>query len=210
MDFYVYMMLRPDGRPCYVGKGKRNRYLDMNRGYNPHLHRIIKQAGGKLRSVKIRENLTEAQAMDFERLTIALLGREHNGGILVNVTDGGDGVSGWIASPDTRARMSAAGRGRPKSPAHRAKIGRPGRVMTPESRAKMKASAAARWARPEERAKVALFHASMADEQKAERARTIAAATQEAMARPEIRQRLSNAAKVAHVKRERTLEGRFL
>lgn len=36
---------------------------------------------------------------------------------LVNATDGGEGASGWIPAPETRAKMSAARKGVPRGPA---------------------------------------------------------------------------------------------
>lgn len=42
--------------------------------------------------------------------------------LLTNATDGGDGTSGWKATPESRARLSAALKGKPKSAEHRAKI----------------------------------------------------------------------------------------
>jgi NUMOD3 motif len=195
--FYVYVMFRPDGRPCYVGKGKGNRYRQMYRYYNPHLQRIIRDAGGRLYSLKVVE-CSEPEALEYERMLIAALGRERFGGILVNDTDGGDGKSGWVPSeatrrrigksntgkkmsPEARAKMSASRKGKPKSAEWRAKIGRPGKVMSEESKAKMRASAAVRWARPGERQKIANYHANLSEEQRSARALKISIATREAM-----------------------------
>lgn len=89
-DFYVYLLSRLDGRPCYVGKGHGDR-INRHRRWcvNPHLKHIIRAAGGDLPKLKIRENLTEAEAFAFERMLIASIGREAHGGPLVNQTDGG-------------------------------------------------------------------------------------------------------------------------
>lgn len=95
---------------------------------------------------------------------------------LTNLTDGGEGRLGYLNSPETRAKMSAAHRGKKCSPftiEHRAKIGagNRGKRLSPETRAKLSAaarnisletrakmSAAARNRSPETRAKLAAGH----------------------------------------------------
>jgi NUMOD3 motif len=135
--FYVYAFFRPDGTPCYVGKGKGQRLRhDGNR--NQHLMRIIrnaKSAGTPIIRMKLAENLTDPQAIQLEKDLIRLVGRVANGGPLVNLTDGGDGASGYRYtdeqreqarqrrknfqhSDESRAAISAALKGRPKSPTH--------------------------------------------------------------------------------------------
>lgn len=99
-------MFRPNGVPCYVGKGTGERYRLMSRRHNKHLARIIQAAGGRITSIRMAIGLTEAEALELERRLIAVFGRERYGGILVNDTDGGDGVSGLVHSPESKARMS--------------------------------------------------------------------------------------------------------
>lgn len=82
MIFYTYLWLREDGSPYYVGKGTRARAF--RRG-SPPRERIIVEA-----------HASEADAFDAERFLIAYYGRKDNAsdpGILINHTDGGDGVS---------------------------------------------------------------------------------------------------------------------
>lgn len=93
--FYVYVIFRPDGTPCYVGKGSASRWRMHDRWTcNPHLRSIFKNAGGDLPVVKIREGMTDAEALTTEIALIAAIGRKAHGGPLVNLTDGGDGASG--------------------------------------------------------------------------------------------------------------------
>lgn len=100
-DFYVYILFRPDGRPCYVGKGCNYRWKDHERkASNPHLGRIIASAGGVVPKIKLREGLTNSAAIEIELALIAAIGRIKNGGPLVNLTDGGEGVLGFRASPE--------------------------------------------------------------------------------------------------------------
>lgn len=105
--FYVYVLFRPNGIPCYVGKGKNARWIAHERAgcnhSNKHLARIIVNAGGALPKIKVREGLTEAEAIETEIALIAAIGRG-NYGPLVNLTNGGDGISGFI---QTRAQHEA-------------------------------------------------------------------------------------------------------
>jgi len=89
--FYVYMYLREDGTPYYVGKGIGNRAYQKNRRLKPPpKNRII-----------IQDRLTEEQAFQQEIEHIAFYGRIDNGtGMLRNLTDGGEGASGAIRSDE--------------------------------------------------------------------------------------------------------------
>lgn len=124
--FYVYMYFRPNGVPCYVGKGCGQRWAKHEwRSTNPHLANIIKQAGGKIPRVKIKEGLAEQEALDFERELIAYFGRETTGGVLVNLTDGGEGTSGHVVSQENRQKNADR---------HRGNAYRLGMKATPETR----------------------------------------------------------------------------
>lgn len=92
MEFYVYEHWRPDTNTCfYVGKGSKDRAWNMKKR-NPH-HRAIQSKLISLGlSVDVRiiiKDLTEEAAFLVERDRIAMYGREN----LVNMTDGGEGVS---------------------------------------------------------------------------------------------------------------------
>ncbi len=105
--FYVYVLFRPNGTPCYVGKGKDDRWLRMRRRHNKHLSGIIKAAGGEIPSVKVRDGLSEHEAFDIEIALIAAIGREANGGPLVNLTDGGVWFDGLSSSARAQLRAIA-------------------------------------------------------------------------------------------------------
>jgi hypothetical protein len=140
--FYVYIIYRPDGRECYVGKGKGRRHLKHRwRSTNPHLANIYAQAGGDLPYKIVAKNLSEQDAFALEIKLIAQIGREPIGP-LVNLTDGGEGPSGFkfprevveklriknrgrvpwnkglTMSEETRAKQAARKRGTKQSPEH--------------------------------------------------------------------------------------------
>jgi hypothetical protein len=57
--------------------------------------------------VIIIDELEEKRALDIETELIAYWGRRDLGtGILCNLTDGGEGVSGWIPTDENKKNMS--------------------------------------------------------------------------------------------------------
>jgi hypothetical protein len=142
-NFYVYIKFRPDGSPCYVGKGKGNRHKVHEKfGTNRHLVNIIRNAGGSVPTVIIRSGLTEDEAFSMEVAFIKAIGREAHGGPLVNLTDGGNGSSGWNHSEETKTKL---GKSNCKAET-RAKISEAmtGKKPSEEARAAMSAAAKAR------------------------------------------------------------------
>lgn len=125
-NYYVYIYFRLTGIPCYVGKGKGERWTHHRKwSCNRRLARIMAKAGGDLPVVFIRRGMTEAEAFEMEIAFIAAIGRADLGlGPLVNFTNGGDGKSGAIVSQETRNKMKGRkpNLGKPTSPEVRAKI----------------------------------------------------------------------------------------
>lgn len=158
-DFYVYVIFRPDGTPCYVGKGRGRRSQHHTKfSHNRHLRAIYAQAGGNLPLIKLCEGFTNAAACETEIALIAAIGRlDLETGLLVNFTNGGEGAPGYRPSDDARAKISAAKTGKkrePYTPEHRAKLstaqkGRKHAPHTPETRAKISAARKIRPGKPQ-------------------------------------------------------------
>lgn len=105
-EFYIYAYLREDGTPYYIGKGKGGRIFG-NTG------RICKKPKDISKIIFLKQNLTEEQAFKHEIYMIAVLGRKDLGtGILRNLTNGGEGVSGLIFSEEHRRRLSLSRKGK--------------------------------------------------------------------------------------------------
>jgi hypothetical protein len=112
LGFYVYAYLREDNTPYYIGKGKGLRAWIKIKS-----RERINCPKDKTRIVFLETNLTDLGALALERRYIKWYGRkDNNTGILRNLTDGGEGGNGAIRSLETRAKMSASAKGKPKGP----------------------------------------------------------------------------------------------
>jgi hypothetical protein len=182
--FYVYILRRPDkvdpfdeskGCPFYVGKGCKKRADDHRREarrliesdsqhpYKIYIIHYLWRKGLKYKTEIAHKNLLEKDAIKLEIELIAFYGRKDNGtGILSNMTNGGDGVSGWIMTEERKAIQSKNSKGRkhtdeskrkiseshkklpfrPLDEEHKKKIGKAmkGRVLTDEWKEKIRQS----------------------------------------------------------------------
>lgn len=102
-DFVVYLHERLDTNAVfYVGKGTTKRVRQKcNR--NPHWHRIVAKAGG-FNDHLVATGLVESEALELEKLLIAEM--RQRGIEICNMTDGGDGISGYRFSDEARKAMS--------------------------------------------------------------------------------------------------------
>ena len=143
--FYVYTYRDPrpskNNQIIYVGKGQGQRAwkhweskVHNNRGFGALLAKL-RQDGLKPVITLTKEFVEEADAFVEEMRLIAEVGRRDlNKGSLFNLTDGGEGLSGALRTPEWRANMSAA-------------------MSTPEMKNKYSEANKTRWADPDYRAK---------------------------------------------------------
>lgn len=105
IGYYIYeWYIVPTNEVFYVGKGKGKRYKTTSKRnkfftdmYNTH------ECAVRI----IQDNLTEKDAFELEKYWIKHY-RENTNYRLTNITDGGDGASGYNPPEDVRQRMSIA------------------------------------------------------------------------------------------------------
>ncbi len=104
-NFVVYAYCREDGTFYYIGKGRPGRpYAKRRRGINPPANRD--------RILILHSGLSEQTAFDYEEKLILFYGRKDLGtGFLRNMTNGGEGVSGWIPGEEWKRNLSKRRKG---------------------------------------------------------------------------------------------------
>jgi len=142
--YYTYAYLRKDGTPYYIGKGKGSRCYSRcgRRGCYPPSDRS--------RIIFLKLNLTEEEAFRHEVYMIAVFGRIDKGtGILRNMTDGGEGSSGYVHTFESKEKIGKASRGlkrseetkRRLSESKKGKPGHKGVKVSEETREKIRKAA---------------------------------------------------------------------
>ena len=158
MTAYIYILLDPDGNPFYVGKTinpqfRKYKHLEHTRkGSNYHVYnkirKLLRENPDYDLPLEIIEETTEELVDERERHHIAKL--REDGVKLTNIALGGEGGCSHESamkavetkrrmgilgnSTETREKIGAALRGKPKSDAHRAALSRAWK-RTPEQRA---------------------------------------------------------------------------
>lgn len=131
-EYYVYLLLTPDEKPFYVGKGQKQRVFAHtqearigHRCYKCNLIRKLWRQGLNYTYSIVFITNDETVAFKHERMLIVQYGREN----LCNLTDGGEGCSGRSVSNETRQKLSRRFKGRigtrlghTNTTAHRQKI----------------------------------------------------------------------------------------
>lgn len=170
---FLYRITSPSGK-FYIGitvQSVSKRWWSHCReacvGSNTPLHRAIRKYGADAFEVRTLAVLEDTELAATEIRAIERMQPEYN------VTAGGDGTLGVSPSAETRAKLSAALRGRKKSAEHRAKLSaanrgkklsaehranvgfaQRGRQFSDEHRKKLAAASRRLWQDPKHRAKV--------------------------------------------------------
>jgi|SRR5271157_1192907 len=127
--FYVYLWLREDGTPYYVGKGTGNRSVTW--------HRKNLKPPKNENNILIQEHPSERDAFEAEKFFIEYYSRKCKGtGCLLNITEGGEGISGYRHTESTKKQMSIAKKGRVVPEEQRKKLSesRKGMIFSEEHR----------------------------------------------------------------------------
>lgn len=137
--YYVYEHRRKDtGAVFYVGKGCKQRAKNfLNRGR--YWSNVAKAAGGVEITYPVF-GVDEEMALLAEMELIDACRRR--GIRITNITDGGEGTSGWVPSEETRRKIGEANKRRPKLRGEQ--HGMYGKKHSEESLAKMRESQSSR------------------------------------------------------------------
>ena len=103
--FCTYAHYTPEGRLFYIGKGCSVRRAHYMQGRNNYWCKVVAKYGKPVVKI-LAEWLTEKEAFEHE---IALIKEYREQGLeLCNLTDGGDGTSGYKQSDEHRQKNSQA------------------------------------------------------------------------------------------------------
>lgn len=101
--FYTYAHYKPDNSVFYIGKGRgRRAWAKDNR--NPHWRNVVLKHGEPKIEV-LAQWVTEQEALDHEKFLIWCF--RDMGQSMANITDGGDGISGYKHTLETKKILSA-------------------------------------------------------------------------------------------------------
>jgi hypothetical protein len=147
--YLTYLHCRPDGSPFYVGKGKVER-MNRTKRNNPYHTNVVNKYGKDNILKGFLPCSTEAIALELEVGMIKCFKRM--GVKLTNMTDGGEGTSGYKHTTETLAKL----RGRTLSDEHKAKLlaARKGIPMSEEAKEKISSSNKGRKFTDEHKAKL--------------------------------------------------------
>jgi len=116
---FIYQDLIFNMEPFYVGKGKNDRLNGSKKEtnscnrYKGNIIEKIHRENLTVTSMKFQENLTEEEAFELEKKLINIIGRKDlKKGPLVNLTDGGEGHSGFIMSNKTKSLLRDINKGK--------------------------------------------------------------------------------------------------
>lgn len=148
--FYIYEHVRrSDGRVFYVGKGSRYR-LRVTQNRNPHWVAVANKHGWEAR-VAFRTDDEDLAFLAEEEL---IRKRRNYGSPLTNMTDGGEGTSGYVfdksvakrraarrvGTPNVGASIALTGRAKTKEHRRNLSLAHMGKRMSKEARKNMSLS----------------------------------------------------------------------
>lgn len=140
MTFHVYVHMTPDLTPFYVGKGRIKRAKQLSPSIRNAWHgRVVAKYGRDSIVIATHECKTEQEAFYREQVVINSL--KAKGIKLCNLTDGGEGSTGYIPTEEHKSKISEAAKGRKHSDEAKIRMskGQIGRVFSAETRKKMAA-----------------------------------------------------------------------
>ena len=143
-NFYVYFLRRPDkpdqfepekSQPFYIGKGHNERFKEHRRlatllsgkpGRKPLrigiIHKLWRLGLDFEEDIAFKD-LTEQEAFEIEQDAINAYGRrDNNTGCLTNLTNGGEGISGYICTDEHKKNISKGNKGKVRTPEVRERI----------------------------------------------------------------------------------------
>jgi len=125
-DYYIYEYFDPiRNEPIYIGKGKTNRaYFHLTQYIRKHTKAFSKHrkfynrinwifnTGQKPVIHFLIKDISEKEALYLEKQYIKNIGRDDlNEGPLLNLTNGGDGISGYHHTKETKLKLSQLNKG---------------------------------------------------------------------------------------------------
>jgi hypothetical protein len=118
--YYVYGHINPITKKFfYIGKGTKYRAYNSTQR-NEFWKRTVAKYGYAV--VKLVDGLTHDQAIEIEKQYIGKYGLRSEGGLLVNLTYGGQGMSGFKMSQESKAKIGIHQVGRVKSEEEKNKL----------------------------------------------------------------------------------------
>lgn len=161
--FCTYAHYTPQGRLFYIGKGSEKRAHEFsNRG--KHWKNLVAKYGKP--DVQIIANWgTEKESLDHEILLISCF--RDLGHKLCNKTDGGEGISGYRHTEDTKAKIAAASKGNkwnlgtkmPEETKQKIRLANTGKKMNPAAVEKSRQAKIGKKHSEEAKAKMSQAHA---------------------------------------------------
>ena len=107
---FAYIHCKPDGTPFYVGKGTLKRSKNFKVGRNSHYTNVLNKHKPENILVGKLECSSEQSAFDLEKGLIKCL---RNMGVeLTNMTDGGEGLSGYVHTNDAKSKIGSSSKAR--------------------------------------------------------------------------------------------------